>query len=115
MIKRLAIRIITINASNINTSINTFIIMRITTKINSFTNNIIITANDKACILVGIFVDDIVLKHLHDEDYSIALEVYKNNIIDHLEDDFDCLEYYYKLLKELYPVYIEVQHIEDWE
>lgn len=97
----------------IKTSINTFIIMRITIKINGFTNNIIITANDKACILVGTYVDDIVLKHLHDEDYFMALDVYKNNILECLENEFEWLEYYYGHLKEIYEVYLELQLIEE--
>lgn len=74
---------------------------------------IIITVNDKTCKLKKRFVHNLVLQYLKKKEYFLALNTYKSKILEQLDDEFNCLEYYYKHLKEIYPVYIELQLIEE--
>lgn len=83
-------------------------------KVEERVNNIIITVNNKSYELNKKFIDELVLKHLEKKEYFLALDVYKSKILEWLDNEFECLEFYYKYLKAIYPVYMELQQMEYW-
>ncbi|AXH74511.1 MAG: hypothetical protein KNU04_gp78 [crAssphage sp. isolate ctbg_1] len=78
-------------------------------------NYIVITVNNKTCELNKRFIGNLVLQYLKKKEYFLALDAYKSQILEQLDNEFNCLEYYYKQLKEVYEVYLELQLIKELE
>ena len=83
-------------------------------KIEERINNIIITVNNKSYELNKKFIDELVLKYLEKKEYFLALDAYKSKILERLDDEFEYIEFYYRYLKAIYPVYMELQQMKYW-